>query len=206
MRAGAYFDVDETLTLGITIFDFMLFDAAVDGRIKLASDFLRDLRQMKESGKSRETVNRHYFTWWAGRDAGELHSRVRQWFDRREATAYRQVVCKRLRALKTEGYRVVLVSAGLDEIVRHVAMELGADDVICTQLECEEGVYTGRVKRPMVGAAKQVAVKLHLRAYALNGTESYAFGDHLSDLEMLEAVGNPVAVATGVNDTCVVVA
>ena len=71
---------------------------------------------------------------------------------------------------------------------------LGADRVIATRMEVEDGKYTGehRVLRVRRGEGPR-----HPRARRLEGYDlehSYAYSDSVTDVPMLEAVGHPHAV------------
>jgi phosphoserine phosphatase len=59
-----------------------------------------------------------------------------------------------------------------------------------------DGRYTGEVVRPMIGEGKREAVLALLRDHpgGVDPRECYAYGDHPSDLPMLECVGNPRVV------------
>lgn len=89
---------------------------------------------------------------------------------------------------------VYVVSATLQEIVAHVARDLGFDGALGTVAEIEDGVYTGRSSRPLHGEGKAKAVRELAAAEGLDLAASTAYSDSASDLPFLEAVGHPVAV------------
>lgn len=53
----------------------------------------------------------------------------------------------KLRELKSQGYRLVVVSGSLDFLVEPLAKELGFDDIMCATLEESNGHCTGRLVR-----------------------------------------------------------
>jgi alcohol-forming fatty acyl-CoA reductase len=70
-----------------------------------------------------------------------------------------------------------------------------ADDVLCSTLAQENGAYTGELTgAPVAGDARARMLASFARRRGLDLTRSYAYADSISDLPMLEAVGNPVAV------------
>ncbi|MDQ4043149.1 MAG: HAD-IB family hydrolase, partial [Actinomycetota bacterium] len=98
-----------------------------------------------------------------------------------------------LRAHKEAGHRVVLLSGALDFILE--PFEDLADDVLTARLEEENGVYTGELSgAPVAGEARARMLASFARRRKLDLSRSYAYADSISDLPMLEAVGNPVAV------------
>jgi HAD superfamily hydrolase (TIGR01490 family) len=92
------------------------------------------------------------------------------------------------------GHDVVIVSSSGAEVVEPIGELLGADQVVATQMEIEDGRYTGEIAWYVYGSAKAEAIRrlAHNEAYDL--AESYAYSDSATDLPMLEAVGHPHAV------------
>jgi phosphoserine phosphatase len=69
------------------------------------------------------------------------------------------------------------------------------DDVLCATLAEENGTYTGELSgAPVAGDARARMLASFARRRNLDLSRSYAYADSISDLPMLEAVGNPVAV------------
>ncbi len=96
---------------------------------------------------------------------------------------------------RAAGYRLVLVSGGLEFAIAPAARHFGFDDVICNHLEFSGGVATGNVVPPLLAEAEKVrAIEKFCREYNVDSTHSKAYSDSLSDLPMLECVGQPAAV------------
>jgi HAD superfamily hydrolase (TIGR01490 family) len=95
---------------------------------------------------------------------------------------------------RERGERVYIVSATLQEIVQHIADDLGFDGAIGSTCEIEDGVYTGASLRPAHGEGKAQAVRELALVEGLDLAASTAYSDSHSDLPFLEAVGHPVAV------------
>lgn len=104
---------------------------------------------------------------------------------------------KTIDRLRSQGVRVVLVSASFKPIISRLAADIGADFFVCTEMEIADGSYTGRVVlAPPEGINK--LLQLRERADALYGEGQWvvesAFGDHLSDAPVLSAALKPHAV------------
>jgi fatty acyl-CoA reductase len=100
---------------------------------------------------------------------------------------------RQLRDHKAAGHRVVLLSGALDFLLE--PMKDLADDVLCSTLAQEDGAYTGELTgAPVAGEARARMLASFARRRNLDLSRSYAYADSISDLPMLEAVGNPVAV------------
>ena len=63
-KSAAYFDVDGTITPLTTMFELLLFDARLVGRLEDGVAFLARLKAMKLNGALRDVTNREYFRWW----------------------------------------------------------------------------------------------------------------------------------------------
>jgi HAD superfamily hydrolase (TIGR01490 family) len=100
---------------------------------------------------------------------------------------------QQLKDHKAAGHRVVLLSGALDFLLE--PMKDLADDVLCSTLAQENGAYTGELTgAPVAGEARARMLASFARRRGLDLSRSYAYADSISDLPMLEAVGNPVAV------------
>ena len=95
---------------------------------------------------------------------------------------------------RERGERVYIVSATLQEIVQHIADDLGFDGAIGSTCEIVGGVYTGRSLRAAHGVGKAVALRELADAEGIDLSESTAYSDSASDLPLLRAVGNAVVV------------
>ena len=93
------------------------------------------------------------------------------------------------------GHEVVFVSGALECVVRHLALHLGATEVIANRLEMKDGIATGKLLRPVVaGPEKARIVRDHARSKGYDLDECFAFSDSYSDVPMLSVVGHPAAV------------
>jgi phosphoserine phosphatase len=76
-----------------------------------------------------------------------------------------------------------------------VAHVLGFDGAAGSRLEAVDGYYTGRFDGPFCyREGKPARMREIAEARGLDLAESWAYSDSASDLPMLGAVGNPVAV------------
>ncbi len=98
---------------------------------------------------------------------------------------------------RTAGDLVMLVSAGPQPLLECIAREVGAGHIVATEFELRAGRYSGRSLEPVcIDENKAVLAKAYLerRGIGIDFQASYAYADAISDLHLLEMVGNPVAV------------
>jgi HAD superfamily hydrolase (TIGR01490 family) len=94
---------------------------------------------------------------------------------------------------RERGERVYIVSATLQEIVQHIADDLGFDGAIGSTCEIVDGAYTGRTLRAAHGVGKANALRALAATEDIDLAESTAYSDSYSDVPFLEAVGHPIA-------------
>jgi HAD superfamily hydrolase (TIGR01490 family) len=94
------------------------------------------------------------------------------------------------------GRPTFIVSAAGDELVRLLARILNMDGGIGTPYEiAADGRFTGELGGPfMYGPGKVEAMRRFADEHGIDLEASWAYSDSASDLPMLRAVGNPVAV------------
>jgi HAD superfamily hydrolase (TIGR01490 family) len=96
---------------------------------------------------------------------------------------------------RSVGRRIYIVSSSPEEIVRPLARHFGVSGVIATRAEVgDDGRYTGDLEFYAYGAQKAEAIEGLAARVGIDLSGSYAYSDSITDLPMLEAVGNPVAV------------
>ena len=101
---------------------------------------------------------------------------------------------RRIREHRAAGHRTVLITAAAEPFVRPLAPLF--DVVIGAELEERDGRYTGFMSQPpLVGEARAAWLKRYASLEGLDLKHSYAYADSYSDLPLLRAVGNPVAVS-----------
>ncbi len=92
---------------------------------------------------------------------------------------------------KSEGHKVIIVSASIGDWIRPWARCNGVDDVIATEVEVDNfGNLTGRFSTPNChGAEKATRIKKSLPA--IEDFETWAYGDSSGDNAMLALVTHP---------------
>ena len=92
------------------------------------------------------------------------------------------------------GRDVIIVSTSGSEVVEPIGEMLGADRVVATQMEIEDGKYTGGITFYAYAEAKAEEVRKLAEAHGYDLERCYAYSDSVTDVHMLEAVGHPYAV------------
>lgn len=198
--AAAFFDVDNTVMRGASIYYFarglashQLFtsrDLARFGWQQLVFR-IRGAESRDHMHAAREAA----LAFVAGQPVDELVELGEQIYD--ELVAER--IWEGTRALAHQhlaaGQRVWLVTAAPVELANIIARRLGLTGALGTVSETENGVYTGRlVGELMHGPAKGEAVRALAAREGLELSRCFAYSDSINDLPMLTLVGRPCAV------------
>jgi HAD superfamily hydrolase (TIGR01490 family) len=198
--AAAFFDVDNTLIRGASIYHFArglaarkmftLRDLALFA-LGQASFRMRGAENADHISTAREAA----LAFVAGRSVSELVSLCEEIYDEKMADRIwhgtRALALKHLDA----GQQVWLVTATPVELARIISHRLGLTGALGTVAETEDGVYTGRLVGHLLhGPAKAGAVRALAKREGLDLSRCSAYSDSYNDLPMLTTVGNPHAV------------
>jgi len=97
-----------------------------------------------------------------------------------------------LQAHQEKGHTVAIISSATPYQVRPAARELDVDNVLCSELEVENGVFTGAVVRPTCfGPGKVTAAETLVERFGVDLDQSFFYSDSYDDIQLLERVGNP---------------
>jgi len=196
----AFFDVDDTLIRVKSMFDFYRF-WALDWHYdsNMLERFETSFETLRWEGASRETLNRAYYHHFMGFRMSELEEAGAAWAGIHLAKPnefFFAVSVRRLRDLQALDTQPVFVSGSFWALLAPVAQHLGVQHSLnsCLSMTVDK-VLTGEIESPqIIGEGKAIAVRRFLADRNANSSLCFAFGDDLSDLPMLNAVGNPVAV------------
>jgi HAD superfamily hydrolase (TIGR01490 family) len=199
-RAAAFFDVDNTVMQGASIFHlarglyrrkFFTTRDLVGAAYKQAYFRFAGVEDPEHVAEARNSA----LAFIAGHTVTELEEIAEEIFD--EAMAHR--IWPGTRALAQlhldEGQRVWLVTAAPIEIARLIAKRLGLTGALGTVAEHVDGVYTGKLVGDMLhGPAKAEAILALAEREGLDLSLCSAYSDSSNDLPMLSLVGDPCAI------------
>jgi HAD superfamily hydrolase (TIGR01490 family) len=119
----------------------------------------------------------------------------REVFERRTKKSLRPEILERIASIKAEGGSVILATSSLDFIVQPLAQLIGAEAVLASRLEYEDGRCTGRLEgQALFGEAKRDAALAYASGKGLSPGDCAFYSDSIHDLPLLLEVGEPVAV------------
>ena len=196
---AAFFDVDNTILRGASIFYF--------ARELYRRDFftVQDLARMgwmqarfKALGEKMEHVQlirERALSFVEGHSVAEITSIGEHVYDEVIADKIWPGTHALAQLHLDAGERVWLVTATPIEMADTIAQRLGLSGALGTVAESVDGVYTGRlVGEPLHGPAKADAIRALAEHEGLDLARCYAYSDSSNDIPMLQLVGKPCAI------------
>ena len=199
MPPVAFFDVDGTLTKTTLLDPLIWYQRARLSRPRFllwAAGLLLQVPQyLWIDRRSRSRFNAVFFRRYAGINAADLCAWHRRTFADNLRRRVFPAAIECVREHKIQRHRIVLVTGGLDCVMRPLAEFLGADELIALRLVERDGVLTGEPDGPPVAEEhKATLLREYARRNEVDLERSFAYGNSLGDAPMLAAVGQAVAV------------
>lgn len=202
MTSYAFFDVDGTILKFTSMTDFYRYaEARGCFTTSLTRSFCKALLKFGPRYIPRNTLNSIYYRQFAGCSVSEIEDAAEKWFNRMlqrdPSTTWNSAVLAQLRWHQSEKHHVVLVSGSFHACLAPIARHLDVADVLCANLKVHKGIYTGALLPPQtIGKGKAIAIREFLSTQPDVAHERiWAYGDHFSDLPMLQIATIPVVVS-----------
>src|SRR5918992_4226424 len=197
-RGAAFFDLDKTLIEGSSALHFAraAYRHGMVSRRRLARDVWANLRFRLKGSTDHGTdeLRRRILESIAGQRVIDLQRLGPDVLAGLLPLLYKQVLGEAW-AHQDAGRPAYIVTAASQELAEVLAAVLVLDGGIGMRSEVHDGVYTGRPDGPFTyREGKAEAIRELAEREGIDLSESYAYSDSESDLPMMRAVGNPVAV------------
>jgi HAD superfamily hydrolase (TIGR01490 family) len=198
--AGAFFDVDNTLMRGASIYHFARGLAArkMFGPSDLAKMALGQIlfrMRGSENADHIDAAREAALAFVAGHKVADITALGEEIYDDTMADRIWEGSRELTQAHLDAGQRVWLVTATPIELAEILARRLGLTGALGTVAETSDGVYTGRLVGGLLhGEAKAEAVLALAERENLDLAACSAYSDSANDLPMLSLVGHPNAV------------
>jgi putative phosphoserine phosphatase/1-acylglycerol-3-phosphate O-acyltransferase len=193
-KIAAFFDFDGTLLAPPSLewrFIGYLLERDEITTVNVARWAAHTGRSFLSRGDSAVRANKHYLT-------GIRESVVEEW-EKTIATGSLPLLVGGIECMHwhlERQHRVVLVTGTLAPLVRAIARHLPCGvQVRGTELEIVDGCFTGRIAGTHLSFEQKARlIRQEASKCALDLSQSFAYGNEMSDARMLEAVGRPATV------------
>jgi HAD superfamily hydrolase (TIGR01490 family) len=200
----AFFDVDGTILNMTSMLSFLEYSLCEYYRPFTFYGYAKFklyqfLRKNFYDENNRDKLNSVYYKNYRGMLSKKIEQLGEKWFSQqlsKDNNLFNKAIVDELSNHQLKGANVVLVSGAFLPCLRPLADYLGIQHILCVNPFVEKGRYTGEIAYPQtIGEGKAKAIKLFLadRDESLLN-RSFAYGDHISDLPMLNLVGNPAVI------------
>lgn len=199
-RTAAFFDVDNTIMRGSSLFHLAVglakrkyFNAREIGgfagkQLKFVLSGSEDLEDMASATEAA-------LSFVQNRSVHELQDLVEQIFDAEMVDKLIPGSLSLAQGHLDAGQQVWLVTATPQELAAVIARRLGLTGALGTIAESRGGIYTGKLLGPPLhGLAKAEAVRALATSEGLDLGDCSAYSDSVNDVPMLSLVGHPTAV------------
>lgn len=199
-QAGAFFDLDNTLMRGSSLFLLArgLYKRGYFSKQQVIRFALAQARfriRGREKAQEIEAIRETALSFVQGHSAEELRLIGTEIYDESMAhSLWTQTISLAYEHLDA-GQRVWLVTATPVEVAEELAKRLGLTGALGTIAEQVEGRYTGRLVGTLLhGAAKADAVRELATREGLDLSRCSAYSDSSNDIPLLSLVGYPCAI------------
>jgi len=192
--AFAFFDFDDTLAKGDSIFPYLLYcirrGLAPKGQLLRAAAAFLKWKIKPETGRAAKETTLSYIT---GRSVTEMDEVARGFFRDEQKKRFFLEGIEELHRLREQGVTTVIVSASSDVYMRVLPEFLPVDHVISTVCEVQDGRYTGKVGKNCKGEEKvrRIQAWLEEQDLSIDKARSSGYGDSPSDAPMLLLTAAP---------------
>ena len=195
MRTAAFFDMDRTLL-----------------RIDSGMSWMRFLRRRGEITRlgmvramywgclyklaclDLETLARRLCRDLEGELAADMIAKCQVWYQADVAHQVAPLAQVAMERHRERGDVLVLLTASTQFIAEVVGRSVNVDHTLCSRIEVQDGVFTGKLERLCFGARKVALSEDFARRHYIDLDRSTFYSDSYYDVPMLSRVGTAVAV------------
>jgi HAD superfamily hydrolase (TIGR01490 family) len=193
----AFFDVDNTLLKGSTLF-FLgrgMYQRGFFTKKDISAFVLANLRYRLTGKENKDEIVRFQNAaceFIKGHDVVEIEKIGQEIYEEYVSPAIWQGTVEIAQEHLAKGEEVWLVTATPVDMANLMAKRLGFTGALGTKAETRDGTYTGKIIGNLLhGREKAVAIKELSQSEGFDLKNCYAYSDSHHDIPLLEAVGSP---------------
>ena len=196
----AFFDVDNTITRGSTLY-FLgkgMYNRGFFTKRDIGAWVLANIRFRMTGTEKSEVISRFQKAatdFIGGHDVKEIRIIGEQIYSEFVSPSIWQGTIELAKEHLSSGDEVWLVTASPEDFANLIAERLGFTGAIGTKAEINDGKYTGNLSGKLLhGKEKAIAITELTKARGINLQDCFAYSDSHNDLPLLSAVGHPRAI------------
>ncbi|KRO51193.1 MAG: haloacid dehalogenase [Actinobacteria bacterium BACL2 MAG-120820-bin50] len=196
----AFFDVDNTITRGSTLY-FLgkgMYNRGFFTKRDIGAWVLANIRFRMTGTEKSEVISRFQKAatdFIGGHDVKEIRIIGEQIYSEFVSPSIWQGTIELAKEHLSSGDEVWLVTASPEDFANLIAERLGFTGAIGTKAEINDGKYTGNLNGKLLhGKEKAIAISELTKARGISLKDCFAYSDSHNDLPLLSAVGHPRAI------------
>ena len=196
----AFFDVDNTITRGSTLY-FLgkgMYNRGFFTKRDIGAWVLANIRFRMTGTEKSEVISRFQKAatdFIGGHDVKEIRIIGEQIYSEFVSPSIWQGTIELAKEHLSSGDEVWLVTASPEDFANLIAVRLGFTGAIGTKAEIKDGKYTGNLNGKLLhGKEKAIAISELTKARGIDLKGCFAYSDSHNDLPLLSAVGHPRAI------------
>ena len=196
MAIGALFDIDGTLIArNSTVLYMRHLRRSGQARRRDVARTLYFLARYKLGLLNVERALSVSMAWVLGKREDVVREDCADWYTREVRAFIVPTMAAAVRAHRRAGHVTALLTSATRYLAEPLAADLGVEHVIVTQLVVRDGVFTGEAVRPVCyGKGKTYWAERFADENGVDLARSYFYTDSVTDLPVLERVGEPRVV------------
>jgi HAD superfamily hydrolase (TIGR01490 family) len=199
-QRAAFFDVDNTLVRGSTIY-FLgrgMYQRGFFTKADISRFVLANLRFRLTGTEKQDEINRFQKSaqdFIGGHSVTEIHTVAQEIYDEYVSPALWEGTIEIAQRHLNDGVEVWLVTAAPEDMATLIAQRLGFTGAIGSKAAIKDGFYTGEMNGPLLhGREKATAIKELAREHGFDLETCFGYSDSHNDLPLLLTVGNPSVI------------
>lgn len=199
-KRAAFFDVDNTLIRGSTIYLLGrgMYQRGYFTKKDISRFVLANLRFRLTGKENKEEIARFQKSatdFIGGHSVKEIEAIAQEIYDEFVSPAIWQGTIEIAKKHLSNNEEVWLVTAAPEDMAVLIANRLGFTGALGSRAEIKDGAYTGAISGALLhGKEKVRAVTELAHRSGLNLEECFAYSDSHNDLPLLQCVGHPSAI------------
>ena len=200
VKRAAFFDVDNTLIRGSTIY-FLgrgMYQRGYFTKKDISRFVLANLRFRLTGKENKEEIARFQKSatdFIGGHSVKDIEAIGQEIYDEYVSPAIWQGTIEIAQKHLSSNEEVWLVTAAPEDMAVLIAKRLGLTGALGSRAEIKDGAYTGAMLGALLhGKEKVIAVQDLAQRTGLDLAECYAYSDSHNDLPLLQCVGHPSAI------------
>jgi HAD superfamily hydrolase (TIGR01490 family) len=199
-KRAAFFDVDNTLIRGSTIY-FLgrgMYQRGYFTKKDVSRFVLANLRFRLTGKENKDEIARFQDAatdFIGGHNVKDIEAIAQQIYDEFVSPAMWQGTIDIAQTHIANGVEVYLVTAAPEDMATLIAKRLGLTGALGSKAEIKDGLYTGKMNGALLhGKEKAVAVRELAEKKGFDLESCFAYSDSNNDLPLLQCVGHPSAI------------